>query len=247
MHQVGSSACGMRDGVVRRSLPGLCALTCQGEEGSCNTTDMGTFRPVRNYGIRGRAGCLATCASCARCNFASWSAARSECAWFNDCDVSALLRLDDSFETVPMPKAALASPSPAVHRLRPRPPKNVSASLPPYEEVERGLKRTHPSLSRHYGDAWLPPQALDRGVSHARRRRASACVTASSPPRGQSVLTAASPPRRAAPCHRRASPRIAPQPPPRVLRSCRVETGGDGRLTGRIDHLRPAVWDPHRR
>ena len=80
-------------------LQGTCAETEFGE-GDCEGGMSGAWV------VRGALGdCLKLCECCARCRFASFSKANSDCSWFAECNTSSLLRSGPArgYQTVEMP------------------------------------------------------------------------------------------------------------------------------------------------
>ena len=81
-------------------LQGTCAETEFGE-GDCEGGMSGAWV------VRGALGdCLKLCECCARCRFASFSKANSDCSWFAECNTSSLLRSGPArgYQTVEMPR-----------------------------------------------------------------------------------------------------------------------------------------------
>ena len=166
------------------SAPGLCAAVCKGEEGNCSSGDLGTYRPVTEYGIRSLADCHAACRRCPRCRFVSWSVRRKECAWFRSCDINAMRIADGSYISESSVGRNFESFSTQPLRRRTTTP----LPLLPFAQIERvlstregsaGVGAMHtPSRAANFGDPAiaLTETQLERAVHHISRRGRLPCL-----------------------------------------------------------------------
>ena len=144
---MGTAACAPRADTPLPRL-GYCDFTESGKEGECDGPVGAALKgswPLSPT-LRTLADCAARCAaSCARCNYVSFSAELGDCSWFHLCDLSKLRSQHGaSFRTLPVPKAA-------------RPLDPVHA---PIQRVHAPVERVHApvrSISRPPNPPRTPP------------------------------------------------------------------------------------------